>query len=69
VLIPILVYCKGELDLLPDMIAAEKHRRQATAHEQIAQAVASARDICNPYRAAEARRQPAKRRRSTRLRR
>jgi lipopolysaccharide/colanic/teichoic acid biosynthesis glycosyltransferase len=31
--------------------------------------VASARDICNPYRAAEARRQPAKRRRSTRLRR
>jgi yecA family protein len=69
VLIPILVYCEGELDLLPDMAAAEKHRRQATAHEQIAQAVASARDICNPYRAAEARRQPAKRRRSTRLRR
>ncbi len=69
VLIPILVYCEGELDLLPDMTAAEKQRRQATAHQQIAQAVASARDICNPYRAAEARRQPAKRRRSTRLRR
>ena len=69
VLIPILVYCEGELDLLPDMTAAEKHRRQATAHEQIAQAVASARDICNPYRAAEARRQPAKRRRSARIRR
>jgi yecA family protein len=69
VLIPILVYCEGELDLLPDMTAAEKHRRQATAHEQIAQAVASARDICNPCRAAEAHRQPAKRRRSTRLRR
>jgi yecA family protein len=69
VLIPILVYCEGELDLLPDITAAEKQRRQATAHEQIAQAVASARDICNPYRAAEARRQPAKRRRSTRLRR
>jgi hypothetical protein len=33
---------------LPDMTAVEKHRRQATAHEQIAQAVASARDICNP---------------------
>jgi yecA family protein len=65
VLIPILVYCEGELDLLPDMTAAEKHRRQATAHEQIAQAVVSARDICNPYRAAEARRPPAKRRRST----
>jgi yecA family protein len=69
VLIPILVYCEGELDLLPDMTAAEKHRRQATAHEQIAQAVASARDICNPYRAAEARRQSVKRRRSTRPRR
>jgi len=69
VLIPILVYCEGELDLLPDMTAAERHRRQATAHEQIAQAVASARDICNPYRATEARRQPTKRRRSTRLRR
>jgi yecA family protein len=68
VLIPILVYCEGELDLLPDMTVAEKHRLQATAHQQIAQAVASARDICNPYRAAEARRQPAKRRRSTRLR-
>jgi hypothetical protein len=69
VLIPILVYCEGELDLLPEMTAAEKRRRQATAHEQIAQAVTSARDICNPYRASEARRQPAKRRRSTRLRR
>ena len=65
VLIPILVYCEGELDLLPDMTVAEKHRHRATAHEQISQAVASARDICNPYRAAEARRQPAKRRRST----
>jgi yecA family protein len=68
-LTPILVYCEGELNLLPEMAAAEKRRRQATAHEQIAQAVASARDICNPYRAAEARRQPAKRRRATRLRR
>ena len=69
VLIPILVYCEDKLDLLPDMTAAEKRRHQVTAHEQIAQAVASARDICNPYRAAEARRQPAKRRRSTRPRR
>lgn len=69
VLIPILVYCEGELDLLPEMTAAEKRRHQATAHQQIAHAVATARDICNPYRAAEARRQPAKRRRSTRLRR
>ena len=31
-LVPILVYCEGELDLLPDMPAAEKRRRQATAH-------------------------------------
>ena len=68
VLIPILVYCEGELDLLPEMPAAEKRRRQATAHEQIAQAVAAARAICNPYRAAEAR-QPAKPRRASRPRR
>lgn len=69
VLIPILVYCEGELDLLPEMPATEKHRRQATAHEQIAQAVAAARVICNPYRAAEARQQPAQIRRSARKRR
>jgi uncharacterized protein len=68
-LIPILVYCEGELDLLPEITAAEKRRRQATAHQQIAQAVAAARDICNPYRAIEAHRQPAKRRRSARMRR
>jgi yecA family protein len=61
VLAPILVYCEGELDLLPDMPPAEKRRRQATAHTDIAQAVAAARDICNPYRAAEAL-QAAKRR-------
>jgi len=67
VLVPILVFCEGELDLLPDMPAAEKHRRQATAHAEIAKAVADARAICNPYRAAEAR-QPAKRRPSRRRR-
>lgn len=66
VLTPILVYCEGELDLLP---AAEKHRRQGTAHEQIAQAVAAAREICNPHRVAEAHHRPAKRRRSARTRR
>ena len=38
-LIPILVYCEGELDLLPDMPAAEKRRRQATAHVGIAPAL------------------------------
>jgi yecA family protein len=59
VLIPILVYCEGEGDLLPEMTAAEKRRRQAAAHQQIAQAVASARDIRDPCRAAEAHRQPA----------
>jgi uncharacterized protein len=68
VLVPILVYCEGELDLLPDIPAAEKRRRQTTAHAAIAQAVAAARDICNPYRAAEAR-QPGKRRRASRSRR
>ena len=45
VLIPILVCCEGELDLLPEMPATEKRRHQATAHEQIAQAVAAARAI------------------------
>lgn len=55
------VYCEGELDLLPDMSPAEKCRRQATTHAEIAKAVAVARDICNPYRAAESR-QRAKRR-------
>jgi uncharacterized protein len=68
-LIPILVYCEGELDLLPDMPAAEKRRRQATAHVGIAPAVAAARAICNPYRAAEVRRQPARPRRTSRSRR
>jgi yecA family protein len=66
VLIPILVYCEGELDLLPEMPATEKRRHQATAHEQIAQAVAAARVICNPYRAAEARQQSAPLRRPAR---
>jgi hypothetical protein len=69
VLIPILVYCEENLGLLPETLAAEKRQRQATTHELIAQAVASARAICNPYRAVEARRQPAKSRRSTRSRR
>ena len=69
VLIPILVYCEGELDLLPEMPATEKRRHQATAHEQIAQAVAAARAICNPYRAAEARQQPARTPRPARKRR
>jgi yecA family protein len=69
VLTPILVYCDPSIDLLPDMSAAEKRRRQATAHAQIAQAVVAARDICNPYRAAEARQQPAHIQRSARKRR
>jgi yecA family protein len=67
-LAPILVYCEGELDLLPDMPATQKRRRQATAHSEIAQAVATARAICNPHRAPEARRQPVKRRRASRAR-
>ena len=69
-LVPILLHCEGELDLdlLPDMPAAEQRRRQATAHSKIAQAVAAVRAICNPHRAAEARRQPVKRRRASRTR-
>jgi yecA family protein len=67
VLVPILVYCEGELDLLPNMPVAEKRRRQTTAHAEIAQAVAAVRNICNPYRAVEAR-QPAKRHRAGRTR-
>jgi hypothetical protein len=47
------------------MPAAEKRRWQATAHAEIAQAVAAARAIGNPYRAAEARRQPIKRHRAS----
>jgi len=47
------------------MPAAEQRRRQATAHSEIAQAVVAARAICNPHRAAEARRQPVKRRRAS----
>ena len=67
-LVPILLHCEGEFDLLPDMPAAEQRRRQATAHSKIAQAVAAVRAICNPHRAAEARRQPVKRRRASRTR-
>ena len=68
-LVPILLYCGGELDLLPDMPAAEKRGHPVTAHEEIAQAVAVVRAICNPYRAAEAHRQPVKRRPANRTRR
>ena len=48
VLVPILVYCEGELDLLPYMTTTEKYRRQVNAHEQIGQAVGAAHAICNP---------------------
>ena len=67
-LTPILIYCDGDLDLMPDMPAAEKRQRQATAHQQIASAVAAARAVCNPYRAAEPTRQPGRRSRATRSR-
>jgi yecA family protein len=67
--IPILVHCESELDLLPEMPAIEKRRRLATAHEQIAHAVAAARAICNPYRAAEEHQQPARTQRPARKRR
>lgn len=67
-LTPILVYSDPSVDLLPDMSAAEKRRRQITAHQQIADAVVATRVICNPHRAAEARREPRKARRSARAR-
>lgn len=68
-LTPILAYCDPSIDLMPDMTTAEKRRRQANAHEQIAQAVVAVHAICNPYRAAEVRREPRKARRSARTRR
>jgi hypothetical protein len=65
-LTPILVYTDPSIDLLPEMPASEKHRRQTSAHEQIAGAVAAVRAICNPHRAAEAHRKPARSRRARR---
>ena len=44
-LVPILVYCEGELDLLPDMPAAEKRRREAEARRAAAQAAAYAKHL------------------------
>lgn len=68
-LTPILVNSDASTDLLPEMPTSEKRRRQASAHQQIAGAVSAVRAICNPHRAAEAHRQPAKTRRSPRARR
>ena len=65
-LTPILVYTDPSVDLLPDLSALEKRRRQASAHEQIPGAVAAVRAVCNPYRAAEAHRKPARSRRPRR---
>jgi len=68
-LTPILVYGGAAgVDFLPDMPAAEKHRRQASAYYQIAGSVAAVRTICNPHRAAEANR-ASKNRRARRARR
>jgi yecA family protein len=65
-LIPILVYSPASTDLLPEMSIAEKRRHQVTAYEKIAGAVVAVRAICNPQRAAEARRRPGKTRRQPR---
>ena len=65
-LTPILVYADSSIDLLPDMSASEKRRRQTSAHEQIAGAVAAVHAICNPHRAIEAHRNPPRSRRSRR---
>lgn len=63
-LVPILVYGPASPDLLPEMSVSEKRCRQASAYEQIAGAVVAVRAICNPHRAAEARRRPGKTRRA-----
>jgi hypothetical protein len=65
-LVPILVYGPASTDLLPEMSTSEKRRRQAAAYEQIAGAVIAVRAVCNPHRAAEARRRPGKTRRASR---
>jgi hypothetical protein len=53
-LTPILVYHDLGDVLLPDMPPAEKLGRRATAYQQIPQAVAAIRAVCNPHRAAAA---------------
>ena len=68
-LTPILVYHDPGEALLPEMPPEEKRRRRVTAYQQIPQAVAAIRAICNPHRAAEARPQPNTRQRSSRTRR
>lgn len=69
-LTPILVYCDDpNLDLLPAMPAAEKRRRPAAAHQQIAKAIAAVRAVCNPHRSAEAHHEPRRTRRSAQARR
>jgi hypothetical protein len=52
-LTPILVYHDLGDGLLPDMPPAEKLGRRATAYQQIPQAVAAIRAVCNPHRAAD----------------
>jgi uncharacterized protein YecA (UPF0149 family) len=68
-LTPILVYHDLGDGLLPEMPPEEKRRRRVTAYQQIPQAVAAIRAICNPHRAAEARPQANKLRRSPQTRR
>jgi yecA family protein len=68
-LTPILVYHHLGDGLLPEMPPAEKHRRRATAYQQIPHAVAAIRAICNAHRAAAALPQPNKLRRARRTRR
>jgi yecA family protein len=68
-LMPILVHHDLGASLLREMPAAERDRRRATACHEIPQAVAAIRVICNPHRAAEARRETRSPRRPTRTRR
>ena len=57
-LMPILVYC--EETLTAGYAGHPKNAGTQMPRTQIAQAVATARDICSPYHAAEAPRQPSK---------
>jgi yecA family protein len=62
-LTPIALYHDLGNRLLPDMPEAERQRRRPSAYHDIPNAVAAIRAICNPLRAAEAQRPPAKPRR------
>jgi hypothetical protein len=71
-LTPILVYHDLDDGFLPHAPPVKKRRRRVTTYQQILQAVAAIRAVCNPHRAVQgvqARSQPKKPRRALRTRR